>query len=157
MHNNLKAASEMRLRQRRVKRYATVITCKTDVKFNFKFVLIKKGKMVLQDIRLNHITFTTICTCFRPLSFLIHYMTENITLLGLSESRQLLNVIKFAMACKLTRERSYFSQSCNNWVIVWKLGQLRFYNARDIWKRFQLALVLRLLQFWENFQISLVV
>ena len=37
MHNSLKTAWQMQLRQRRGKRFETVITCKTDVKFNLKF------------------------------------------------------------------------------------------------------------------------
>ena len=53
--------------------------------------------------------------------------------------------------------RSQFFQLSYKWVIVWKLEQLEIYSTHDIWKLFQTALALRVAQFWENLQISLVV
>ena len=38
---------------------------------------------------------------------------------------------------------------------VWKLEQLRIYTTRDSWKLFEITLAQRLMQFWDNFQISL--
>ena len=49
-----------------------------------------------------------------------------------------------------TRVRNFLSE----YWMVRMLEQLRIYTTRDIWKFFQIALALSLMQFWENFQIS---
>ena len=55
--------------------------------------------------------------------FSFYYTTEKITSLWLAEVPR-----------ELTRALSSFSQSCNEWVIVWRLaGAIRVYTTSSIW------------------------